>query len=153
MTYGRPSMISSKRPLNYVLGSNLLHGSTGLMFYYRYLELHEILGDILAEFYENPPLDASGAPPKVNGKDPKTSAIQAFVFVHKISTGDFQPLLKYDGALLSWKAQLPDWLDPRHHGIRRDWPSNDMRRAETQPVPHAVAPPMLKKQAVILHAR
>jgi hypothetical protein len=112
MTYGRPSMIFSAVSSSRILPripSTASEASAGqsvdtadqTAFYPNILELHEIVGDILTAFHERPAAHSSGPSLNVPGLSPRASVFKAPFLIQRISTGDFQSLLKFDVALLN----------------------------------------------------
>lgn len=121
MIYGRPSITTSRAWIgdndkSDVNGDNLpirlskddLDNSE---FFHHNLKLHNILGAILAEFYEKPPnSDENQALPASSAKSSHPNAFRAPVFIRRVNDGDFQSLLRFDTALLQWKSRLPAYL-------------------------------------------
>ncbi|KPI34545.1 uncharacterized protein AB675_7396 [Cyphellophora attinorum] len=158
MIYGRPSIMTSR---TWVGHHNRLHNH-GLSpnhspiktrspddsfeypeFFHHNVQLHNILGAILAEFYERPPDEEEDQPPPLrNATGSKRDAFHATVMIRRINDGDFQSLLQFDTALLQWKSQLPAQLRFPFDSEIGDPQSNNVVDTE---VAH--------RQAAVMHAR
>ncbi|MCJ1475729.1 hypothetical protein MMC13_004393 [Lambiella insularis] len=162
MTYGRPSMVIPRKSLKHDSKTNsslepeeppTSSGNTPspAPFFYQALELHEILGCILAEFYDKSTAHASDKSLPSSPQISRASIIKAHIFVQRISTGDFQSLLSFDNALLAWRSKLPDILRPENHETPPT--RSGTRDFSTQPFQSTKEFTILKRQAVVLHAR
>ncbi|KAF5572986.1 C6 transcription factor [Fusarium pseudocircinatum] len=83
-------------------------------------------------------------------QDLQVSKPQVAAFVRKISSGDFQTLLQLDVALLRWRSNLPEALQPSTYGLSRDVAED--RTQDDQDALHLVDE-TLARQAVILQSR
>ncbi|KEF58915.1 uncharacterized protein A1O9_03758 [Exophiala aquamarina CBS 119918] len=115
-------------------------------FFHHHSTLHDVLGAILAEFYEKPPIvNETTAMPPSNSKGSNPNTFRAPVFIRRVNEGDFQSLLRFDTALLRWKSQLPVHLKVTLGGNNVDM--NDGGRSSS------LSTDITRQQAAVLHAR
>ena len=118
MIYGRPSIMTSRawvgddfKSIPSPKRTFLALSDNGLSyseFFHHHSTLHDILGAILAEFYEKTPNsnDNTAVPPSIANAS-RANTFRAPVFIRRVNEGDFQSLLQFDTALLRWKSRLP----------------------------------------------
>ena len=137
-------------PLAKTLAASITVTLTKPPFYYHALELQEILGSILAEFYDTSAAHGSDTSLPSN-RNPRASIIKAQIFVQRIRTGDFQSLLMFDDALLAWRHKLPHFLRPSYYETPQMTPEAGSAPIQRFRDPKELS--IVKRQAVVLHAR
>lgn len=147
MSHGRPSMITSRHSIVYTpLDATADQSVSPEIIYFQHdLALHNILGEILTEFYEMPPSQATEIDLGILDSDATLSVFHPSVFVRRISEGDFQSLLKFDTALLKWRSQVPELLASFDH----ERGSSSTRTQNSNQANSEV----VKRQAAILYVR
>lgn len=158
MIYGRPSIMTSRAWIGEDLNPSAATSqcaasgseSSSLSyseFFHHHSTLHDILGAILSEFYEKPPIenaDTAAIPPsRAKGGNPST--FRAPVFIRRVNEGDFQSLLRFDTALLRWKSQLPAFL-------RVSFDQDD-GVSDNEMLSISLDAAIAEQQAAVLHAR
>ena len=162
MTYGRPSMVTPRTALQRAMSfspdspSDAQDGTTdsttsARTFYSHLLELNEIIGCILVEFYDrsnNYPLEPNSLS---KGRNRRSNIVKAQSFVQRISIGDFQSLLRFDEALLAWHSRLPHMFSLHHLDTRAI--SAGITGTPSHLQHNWAEQSQAKRQATVLHAR